>query len=419
MISVAYVALWIFVFSLPWESSTVVIPGVGVVSRLIGILAIGLALLAVVVSGRIRRWHGFHLAALLFVIWAGATLLVVYSPSAVPKKFWTYVQLFLMVVMIWEIAPSGKRLLGLLLAYVFGAYVAAFDTILVYRSKAGMMRRFAAGGADPNDLAMTLALALPMAWYLGMKYRQPLLRWACRLYLPVGVLAIGLTGSRGGLLACMVALLIVPLAMTRLSPGRLTMAIAMLGISGALAVAYVPERLVQRLATTSAVLEEGGLGGRLRLWRAGVRAFARKPLIGHGVSGFKTAVSPELGIRTQVAHNSYLSVLVEEGIVGLLLYLMMFLAVFLAVLNLPPLERRFGLVLLTTVAVAMLPLTWEDRKAVWFILAALVGMARAQAGARGGAVWQPRYQRAASIAGPRMAARPTLGTLHADGDATA
>ncbi len=93
----------------------------------------------------------------------------------------------------------AARVLGLFMAYVLGGYIAAFGTFMVYRRDAGVLRRFAAGGVDPNDLAMTLALALPMAWYLGMTYRQPLLRWVCRGYLPVAVVAIGLTGSRGGM----------------------------------------------------------------------------------------------------------------------------------------------------------------------------------------------------------------------------
>ena len=48
---------------------------------------------------------------------------------------------------------------------------------------------------------MILALAIPMAWYLGLTYRQPLLRWICRGYVPLCVVAIGLTGSRGGVIA--------------------------------------------------------------------------------------------------------------------------------------------------------------------------------------------------------------------------
>jgi hypothetical protein len=55
----------------------------------------------------------------------------------------------------------------------------------------------------------------------------------------------------------------------------------------------------------------------------------------------------------------------------------MFLAAYRAVRRLPLLERRFGLVLLATVIVAMSPLTWEDRKSVWVILAILVGLSQA------------------------------------------
>jgi hypothetical protein len=59
----------------------------------------------------------------------------------------------------------------------------------------------------------------------------------------------------------------------------------------------------------------------------------------------------------------------------------MFAAVFVGLWRLPLVERRFALVLLTTLCVAILPLTWEDRKAVWFILAALFALIHADVGA--------------------------------------
>ncbi len=248
---------------------------------------------------------------------------------------------------------------------------------MLYRREAGELRRFAAVESDPNNLAMTLALAMPMAWYLGMTSRSALLRWVCRAYLIVGFVAVALTGSRGGMVATIVALMIVPLTMTKLSPGRLAAAMIVVVVAGAVAVAYVPDRIVQRLATTGTEVEDLTLGGRFQLWTAGAKAFAARPLIGYGTGGWRNAVSPWLGPDPQVAHNSYLSVLVETGLVGLLFYMAMFIAAFLALLRLGSLERRFALVLLATLGVAMLPLSWDDQKAVWFVLAALVGLARA------------------------------------------
>lgn len=372
MSSLAYALLWIFVFSVPWER-ILVLPGIAIVTRVTGGLALGLALLAVVLSGRLRRWKAFHLAALLFWIWAGFGLLIFQGGERMPAKFWTFAQLLLVLWMVWELAPTERRVRGLFTAYVFGAYVAAFNTILLFRREAGALRRFAAGGADPNDLAMVLALALPMAWYLGQTYQQPLLRWICRAYLPVAVIAVGLTGSRGGMATTTLALLIVPLSMTRLSPGRLGGAMVMLALAGALAVAYVPETLIQRLSTIGTEVEGGRLGGRGKLWKAGLEAYAAKPVFGYGTGHYKTAITPILGEASQVAHNSYISVLVEQGIVGWVLYMAMIVAAWMSVLKLPVLERRFALLLLATLALAMLPLTWEDRRAVWVVLALVVG----------------------------------------------
>jgi O-antigen ligase len=400
--SLAYAALWIYVFALPWEN-LVVIPGVGSVVRLAAIVALVFALLATVFSGRFRRLHLFHLAAVVFVVISGATLLIFGTVGRLPFKYETYVQLVLVLWIIWEVAPTRRRILGLFLAYVLGAYVSAFSTIMVYRTQAGL-RRFAAAEFDFNDLANISALALPIAWYLGMTYRQPLLRWLCRGYLLVGLIVVGLTGSRGGMLTAMVAILIVPMTMTKLSRGKLVTGIALLGISGALAIAYLPKTVMERLSTTRTEVEGGTLGGRVRIWKAGLQAFVEQPVTGRGVGAFPIVVRPILGAE-KAGHNSFLTVLVEQGIVGFLLYLTMFVAVFHAALNLPPLERRFALVLFAALFIAMIPVPWEDSKQAWFILAAILGLACARDARAVGAGWQPSRGQPARRP-PPMAGRP-------------
>jgi O-antigen ligase len=411
MTTLAYGALWIFVFTIPWQFVLVILPGVGLLSKLTGGLALGAALGVALISGRVRRWYLFHVAALFFVGWLAYLLSAVATSQDVPKTFWTFIQLFLVLWIMWELAPSWDRLMGLFTAYVIGAHVAAFGTILTYLRSAGALRRYAAGGVDANDLAMTLALALPMAWYLGMTLRKPLLRWVCRAYLVIGLLAVALTGSRSGMLTTAVGLLIVPVTMLRLAPSKRAAAVALLIIGGVITVAYVPEQIVERLSTTSSEIETGRLSGRGALWRAGLRAFAAKPVTGYGPGGFRGAVFQYMGPATQVAHNSYISVLVEEGLVGFFFYMTMIGSVWVAVLKLPLLERRFALVLLTTLAVAMLPLTWEDRRQVWFVLAAVLGLAKAARPALAGAPGVVFSQRAVPVAFTSRATRPRDPTL--------
>ncbi|MFL5402219.1 MAG: O-antigen ligase family protein [Gemmatimonadales bacterium] len=384
MPSPAYAALWIFIFSLPWERAAI-LPGIGYVTKITGAVALGGALFAMVVNGRVRRWHPLQVTALLFVLWSGVGVFANHLPQ-IPGKLWTFVQLLIMLLIVWEIATTRKRLFGLLTGYVLGGYIAALDTIMTFRSKAALMRRFSTGESDPNDLAMVLALGLPMAWYLALTSEHPLMRWIWRGYVPVAVFAIGLTGSRGGMVATIVALLIVPMTLTTMSPGKLAAGIAGLALSGTLAVAYLPTTVIQRLGSTSSEVEEGRLGGRLKIWEVGLSAFTVKPIFGYGTSGFKAAVEPVLGANTKVAHNSFLSVLVEEGLVGLVIYGMMFVVVFMGVISIPiPLERRFALVLLATVIVTMLPLTWEDRKVAWFVLGFLVSLSTIAAATRSAA----------------------------------
>jgi O-antigen ligase len=377
MNTIAYATIWLLVFSI---SSEPTFRGFGVVgSQLTGVLALGFAMVAFAASGRVRRLHPVHVAAFLFVTWTGFSVVFIHNGwMQIPNKFWTFVSLVAMLWMIWELAVTRDRQLGLMAAYVFGAYTAALDTILLWRREGEMMRRFSAGGVDNNDLAMILVMAIPMAWYLSMTVRKPVLRLLYSAYVPCAVLAIGLTGSRGGMVTTLVALLFIPLTVSKLSPFRRGVAIALLWISGLVAVTYLPQTLMERLASTRTEVEGGNMGGRMKIWKAGVRAWAARPWTGYGTASFIRAVDPYLATRAQVAHNSFLSVAVEEGLVGLILYLIMFFLVFQAVRTLPKTERRFALVLLAALMVSMLPLTADASKRVWTVLAILVGMSQSR-----------------------------------------
>jgi O-antigen ligase len=391
MSSFAYGALWIFIFVVPWENM-IVIPGLGTISKLVGMLALVCTVFAPLVSGRVRRLRLFHVSALIFVLCAGAGVFRAIDQRWALLRSGTYLQLFLVLWMIWELAPTVRRQRGLLTAYVLGAYVGAAATIVAYLTGSGTSatsRRFSAEGFDANALGTILALAIPMAWYLGLTYRHPILRWVCRGYLPVAIFAIGLTASRGAMVVGTIALLIVPAAMTRLSPGRMVGAIMLLIACGTLAAVYVPKQSLDRLGTISSEVEEGRFGGRGKVWMAGLRAFAQKPFMGYGTGSFKPAVAQYMG-QPIVAHNTYLSVLVEQGILGFVPWFTMFIAVFVQMRKLPPLERRFGLVLIATLGIAILPLTWDDRKPVWVILAVLAAFAEALRPARAGTTQMPQ-----------------------------
>ena len=71
----------------------------------------------------------------------------------------------------------------------------------------------------------------------------------------------------------------------------------------------------QRLGTTGTEVTQGDLNGRTEQWRQGIRAFMEHPVQGVGTDMYRS-----VNTLNKVAHNSYLSVLVEEGLIGFVMF---------------------------------------------------------------------------------------------------
>jgi O-antigen ligase len=209
-----------------------------------------------------------------------------------------------------------------------------------------------------------------MAWYLASVASGANRRWVNRGYFVIGVVAILLTGSRGAMLATIVALSVIPWTLTHLRRGvRIGAVVIMLG-AGVAAMLFVPAASFERLSTTRTEISQGTMNSRLEIWRRGLLAVPGRPLHGYGPAGWRPAVSHRFGVKG--AHNTFLAILVEEGFIGLLLYLGIFALVLKGILALPTFPRRVGLTLLATLVTALTPLDWDTRKPAWVLLALLV-----------------------------------------------
>ena len=68
----AFAFLWLMVFAIPWENA-VMVPGVGTIARLIGVLAGGLGVLAIIERQSLRLPSPGHVLITLFVLWEAAS----------------------------------------------------------------------------------------------------------------------------------------------------------------------------------------------------------------------------------------------------------------------------------------------------------------------------------------------------------
>lgn len=372
---IAFALLWCFVFVIPWEE-VVRLPGLGSLPRLVGMLACVVGVLHVVARGSLRPLSRFHVFALLFVLWAAVSGYWSIDPEATRVRVITYVQLGVLAWLIWELAWSPASQRALLQAYVLGACVGAAGIIRNYWSGVALDAgaRFSGLGANPNDLGLILALALPIAWYLGLSSprRHTALAWLS--FIPVGMAAILLTASRGAFAAGLVGLIIIPWTMGRLRVGA-KLALVALGLcSIVLVMRFVPAASLDRIRSARADIESGYFGGRGVIWQSGLDVVKERPFAGVGAGAFGTAVAPTLG-EQRSSHQTFLSIQVEGGIVGLGLFLTMVAALVSATMTslprLPRIQRTLAIVLLGVLAAGSLSAAWDYKKQLWFVLGLL------------------------------------------------
>ena len=233
--------------------------------------------------------------------------------------------------------------------------------------------RYSFAGGDPNYLAAGLALGLPMAWHLYLNHRGSWLSAMNALYVPLVVVAIGLTGSRGGMLTALVAILIVPITLWRLNWWRRTLVLTSLASLLYAGFLVIPDVNLRRFTGLSADLVEADLAGRETVWRATFETLANQEVlaaVGSGSGTFRPAIEPVLG-RQMTAHSAYLSIWVTLGGIGLFLFLaMIWVAVAPNLLGRGP-PRIYALVQGAALVVAIAPVDWDNQKILWFVLVLL------------------------------------------------
>ncbi len=214
-----------FIFSIPWQD-VVYVPGSLPISRILGVLLI-VAGLGSMLRGRsikLRKPSLMLFTAVLFVFWVVLSNLWTINVSRGLTQSLIYVQLVIMVWLIWELCRTKKQHLILIQAFVLGAGVLAGSTVYGFLTNPfepnsmQSMERYTGIGGNPNDIAAIMALALPMAWHLSLLQRSGWLRWLNLSYLPVAVLGVVLTASRGGAVIAVVGLAVIPLTYNDLHP---------------------------------------------------------------------------------------------------------------------------------------------------------------------------------------------------------
>lgn len=378
----AFCSLWLLVFAIPWEDA-ITIPGFGTSVRAIGMVTMALGVLAIIENGRIRRLAAGHFLLALFVLMAAVSYMWSFYPAGTLIQTFTYIQLLAMVWLIWELAARAQEQVRLMQAYVLGTFVSGIDTVYQFLThQESVYQRYAGTKLDPNDLGLMMAVSIPISYGLLLQSHGKMV-WVYRLQLVLAGTTVILTASRGATLATIVALAIVPVTFAHLTENQKVAAVLTLALLVSAVVFFAPKTSWERLATLPTEFAQGTLNSRTLLWSAGWEIFREHPLLGIGTDSFRIMVSrvlvqpighEELS-PAPPAHNTFLSILVEQGVLGFVVFCTLLGCLASSIGTMPEPLRQMWAVCSAVWVVGVSGLTWEMRKPTWFLFGLLMAQA--------------------------------------------
>jgi O-antigen ligase len=356
----------ILIFTVPWEDS-ISVTALGSMTRLMGLIVAVLWMVTMLIEGRFRKPHLFHVIVLLFFLWNLVSVVWSPDPESTIQRAKTYSQLLLLMLIYWEIFQKPEELMTGLQAYVFGAYILIASTIYNYINgdvAVAYEGRYSATGVNAVDLTLILMLGLPVAMQLffaaGQRKKGITSKLVNLAYIPLAIFSIILTGSRTSLIA-VIPFGIYLIGTQQIKFDRKLLVFGTLLVSLLALYPFIPQSVTTRLGTLGSSIEAGDLGGRVDLWRESILIFSKHSLMGLGSGTLDSVIG-------SAAHNTFVSVITETGAIGAVLFFAILAIVFFQAMNIPNGNSGLWVAIFLTWAIGVCSLSWEFRKLTWLFL---------------------------------------------------
>ncbi len=300
-------------------------------TRLLGLLLIFSWLAAITVGesrGRkLFESNGLLFLLLLFVFWVTLSALWAADSGEAIGAVTRYAPNVLVFLVVYAAVRTRSQAMWVIGALLAGSLIAA--AFGVVSPIAGEVEgRLSGSFGNANETGAALAVGVALAGGLAFALRgHPALQLAAVIGIPLSMLALFLTVSRGGIVA-LAAILVAGVFIA--GPRRGTV-LAAAALGAVMAVVYFGAFAGEQ--AREHLLQSDGGTGRTDIWRVGWRMVEANPVAGVGAGNFPNSsvhylLEPGTIERAdfivdepKVAHNTYLGVLAELGVVGLALFL--------------------------------------------------------------------------------------------------
>lgn len=367
--NIAILCLMLLVFALPTDG-VVEIAGMSLV-KLAGFAVFGLTLILLVMGNPLHAVPDFHTFALLYIAWV--VLSFTWSKMPVPYEVVQAVSsqqalksnlyILMITLLIFQLAVLPKDIDKLYIAFILGSFWLIYLMVKDYQVTANTVRH-EIKDFDANEVSVKLAMVMPLAIHLLIKNPMIVLKVLGLIYLPACMFTILITGSRTGSVLMMIGLVgFFPVIKRSSIIGKSISAIIV--ICALIIIAnIIPPKTIERIFTTSKEISSGTLNERSVIWANAYEEWESSPLIGYGLGSFRRIINRYNIDYT--AHNSYVAITTEQGIIGLILYLGVLVTVLLYAWRLQGDDRWLMVSMVLIMSIGQLSLTLQDRMYIWF-----------------------------------------------------
>ena len=355
--------LLLMIFLIPW--------GEGVydgLAKFVAMPTLGLSLVMLVLEGTHRNYTLFNLFAVMLGVWYLLGIWWSPTPEYSTKILQTYIMLIMMSLMFTYLINGEYKFRWAYQTYVGGCLMAT--GIIVYNWLNGIegpyYERYTVEHIETDNMAILLAFGIPMAVWLYTQANHWFIKLANVGVIPIIFYGIFLTGTRTGLVCGSIG--IAYLAFTQ-RKASFNLKIIYTGILIGAAVAVVslaPKSSVERIFSIFAAVESGDLNYRTVIWQHTMSVWADNPILGGGTGSLGYTLNP-YHVNFEWAHNSYIQILGEQGLIGLAIYLMMIGSLLYYALKCEIETKFFLLTLWFTIFISQMTLHSQNLKEVWFV----------------------------------------------------
>jgi O-antigen ligase len=275
-------------------------------------------------KGKLPSYFGTWQARLFVIFYLVAILS--YAVKSVSREHFLgspilmYTSFVVLLFITLTIVDSWRRLRFVLLAAIgsvaFGSVVVIREWVFFHNVLPDFRPGWALG--DANYFGTSAVLCLPAGYLFLVNLKTwNLEKLFLAVCLPLGLVGVLLSASRGGFLALAVATVVV--AVRSQHPIRNLILITLLIVPLALLLPMSPvHRILHPVAG-----DQQAVDARLVAWRAGLHMIGHHPLFGIGLGNFKPLMpfyaDPGTTVQT-MAHDAYVEIAAEMGILQLLIF---------------------------------------------------------------------------------------------------